>query len=561
MAVLAWLAPCVLLLASTSQAPKDRFKRGYIAGLVHFLISLHWLLYIPFPAGAIAGWLALSAYLALFPAVWCWACWRMAPVQNSTEAVRESFPMHESSREFSSAFDAPLSQWLRTARSAWHERAVWSVFCAAAWVACELVMARLLTGFPWNLLGSSQYLSLPLIQMATVTGVYGVSFQVAWVSVGILCAGFAVLSSTEIAQNGPRSETHRLAGQFWGPLGDLAAPLMGLAACLSFGFAKLIRPEVPGPEIRVALVQPSIPQTLIFDSRESTNRFNKLIDLSLVAMAAKPDLLVWPEAATPGLLRFDSTTADDIARMLKGSRTSMILGADDAEPIPEPTNRRGARYNYYNSAFLMNPGGAIAGNYRKRRLVLFGEYVPLARWLPFLRHLTPIDGGFESGKSPGWFTLEEPRARIGILICFEDAFPHSVRETVDLETDFLINLTNDGWFGESAAQWQHAISSVFRAVENQLPVIRCTNNGLTCWIDARGRMHEVFFGDSPNVYGAGIKAFKMPMTEGPRHQGLTFYTRHGDVFALACFAITGAALALSFLARRIQKAGGKESAS
>ncbi len=540
MPVLAWLAPASLLLASAATSPKDHFKRGYVAGLVHFLISLHWLLYIPFPSGAIAGWLALGAYLALFPAAWCWICWRFAPLQGAKTPPCQSLPAPESpapTRFFC------LHALLDLAHSAWHQRVVWGVFCAVAWVASELLMAHLLTGFPWNFLGSSQYQSLPLIQIASVTGVYGVSFQVAWVSLGILCAGSTVFGMATRSAAAQPPQTHPASNQLWLPLSDLALPLLGLAGCLALGISRMTQGTTPGREIRVALVQPSIPQTLLFDVRETTNRFNKLIDLSTLAMAAKPDLLIWPEAATPGLLRFESTTVTAIARLLKDSKTSMILGADDAEPIPETPDPNDARY--YNSAFLLNPNGEIAGTYRKQRLVMFGEYVPLIRWLPFLRFLTPLDGGFESGTGPAWFTVREPHARAGILICFEDAFPHSVRKAVDDETDFLLNLTNDGWFGESPAQWQHAVCSVFRAVENQLPVIRCTNNGLTCWIDAFGRMHDVYFGDSTDVYGAGIKTARVPLSASPRKRTLSFYTRHGDLFAWTCVTITGAALALS----------------
>ncbi len=541
MPVLAWLVPATLLLASASASAKGHFRRGYVAGVVHFLISLHWLLFIPFPLGALAGWLALGTYLALFPAAWCWICWRFAPVASSMVPRYGSLPLPES---LASTRSPSLIACLNLANSAWYQRTVWGVFCAAAWVASELAMARLLTGFPWNLLGSSHYQYPPLIQIASVTGVYGVSFQIAWVSLGILCAGSTVIrmATRSTATANPRGQPG--SNQHWLPLAEVTLPLLGLAFCLAFGFSRITREEKPGLDnIRLALVQPSIPQTLIFDARESTNRFNKLIDLSSLAMAAKPDLLIWPEAATPGLLRFESTASSAIAKLLKGSRTSMILGADDAELIPETADPNDA--NYYNSAFLLNPKGEIEGTYRKQRLVIFGEYVPLSRWLPFLKLLTPIGGGFEAGTTPVWFTIREPQARLGVLICFEDAFPHSVRRTVDDETDFLLNLTNDGWFGESAAQWQHAVCSVFRAVENQLPVVRCTNNGVTCWIDALGHMHEVYFGNSADVYGAGIKTARLPLLGRTRKRSLSFYTRHGDVFAWTCLAVTGATLALS----------------
>src|SRR5262249_13507296 len=114
---------------------------------------------------------------------------------------------------------------------------------------------------------------------------------------------------------------------------------------------------------------------------------------------------------------------------------------------------------------LLNPDGNIAGTYRKQRLVIFGEYVPLADWLPFMKWFTPIQGGFTPGERPVAFAMTEPKVKMSVLICFEDIFPHLARDYVEDDTDVLVTLTNNGWFGESAAQWQHAGSAMFRAVD------------------------------------------------------------------------------------------------
>ena len=134
--------------------------------------------------------------------------------------------------------------------------------------------------------------------------------------------------------------------------------------------------------------------------------------------------------------------------------------------------------------------------------------------MPFLERFRKAGGGFARGKGPVLFQIGSPRARISTLICFEDVFPHLAREHVDEDTDLLVNLTNNGWFGESAAQWQHAVSALFRAVENGVPLVRCANNGLTCWIDARGRMHETYFSGSRDIYRAGYKIARIPL-RGP----------------------------------------------
>src|SRR5262249_37308270 len=141
--------------------------------------------------------------------------------------------------------------------------------------------------------------------------------------------------------------------------------------------------------------------------------------------------------------------------------------------------------------FFFNPTGQLVSSYRKQHLVMFGEYLPGARWFPFLRKVIPIPGDFTPGTGPIPFELSKPRVRLSTLICFEDVFPDVARRSAAEESDFLLNLTNDGWFGESAAQWQQAANAVFRAVENGVPLVRCTNNGLTCWINARGAMREI----------------------------------------------------------------------
>jgi apolipoprotein N-acyltransferase len=166
--------------------------------------------------------------------------------------------------------------------------------------------------------------------------------------------------------------------------------------------------------------------------------------------------------------------------------------------------------------------------------VAFGEFLPLANWFPFLRDWLPIPGDFTPGNGPVLFDLGTLGVRITPLICFEDVFPHLVRKQVNVGTDILLNLTNNGWFGESAAQWQHAAAAVFRAVETRRPLVRCTNNGLTCWIDERGVMREVFGRSGSDVYKPGFLSFRLPLRTKGSPPGQTFYVQHGDVFGWAC---------------------------
>lgn len=517
---LAWIAPGFILMTALGSRGGEAFRIGYMAGLAHYLASLYWLLFIPFPIGAVAGWLALSAYLAVYPALWVWVCWRLFPVPFN--------PTHSAGHP---------REWIERFRSAsFWQRTLWTFLCAAAWVALEMIVARALTGFPWNLLGASQYRVLPLIQIASVTGVYGISFLVVWFSISL--AGF-VLGAVLHPKSAKLS------------YGDLTLPLIVVAAVAAFGVRQIQNPAGASRFLKIALVQPSIPQTLIWDSKENTNRFRQLIRLSEQALEGQPELLIWPEAAVPNMLRHDPETFEAVRRLSTNHNAWLILGADDAASRPGST--REGEYNFYNSSFLISPAGQIQAAYRKQRLVIFGEYVPLARWLPFLKYLTPIGDGFTAGDRAVPFRFREPPVTASVLICFEDTFPHLARSYVEPDTDFLINLTNDGWFGETAAQWQHAANAVFRAVENGLPLVRCANNGLTCWIDARGGTHEVYFPGSPNVYQAGFKTASVPLQASGERREPTFYGRHGDWFGWSCFGFVVGLLAVQQIALRCSR--------
>ena len=156
------------------------------------------------------------------------------------------------------------------------------------------------------------------------------------------------------------------------------------------------------------------------------------------------------------------------------------------------------------------------------------------------------------------FSIPELGVKVSVLICFEDIFPHLGREYAEPDTDFLLNLTNNGWFGESAAQWQHAANAVFRAVENRIPLVRCANNGLTCWVDTLGGMHDAYFANTTDVYGAGFKTVQAPLLAPGEKRELTFYTRHGDWFGWTCFGLTAlwtsACIWTALRARKVRRA-------
>ena len=410
------------------------------------------------------------------------------------------------------------------------QRTVWAISCATIWVALEMVMARMFSGFPWNFLGITQYKIVPLIQIASFTGVYGVSFLLVWFAVSLCTTGCLLIQ---------KPHSSRLL------FGEIALPGVVVALVFNFGLNELKKSGPPARELKVALVQPSIPQTLIFDPSQSDIRFEKLIELSEKALAEKPDVLIWPEAAMPPL---DDAKFSAITNLIVSHQVWMIFGADDAAIRETPGG--GLETNYFNSSFLFAPNGRAAATYRKRRLVIFGEYVPLSRWLPFMKWLTPIDGGFTPGEGPVAFQIEAPRAKTSPLICFEDAFPQYAREHVETDTDFLLNLTNDGWFGTGAAQWQQAFNAAFRAVENGLPMVRCTNNGLTCWFDKFGRLRKFYSDEAGNVYSRGFLIAEIPLLASGEKREPTFYRQHGDWFGWCCVTLT---VALGLFSRRKEK--------
>ncbi len=471
-----------------------------------YMLSFYWLLLLPVPFHAVAAWLVVCCFPALYTAAWTWVCWWLFPV--SLSAASATFSQQKILEAFQSV--------------SWPKRALWAAGCAIIWVAMEMAIARVLTGFPYSL-GVSQFRNLALIQVASITGVYGVSFVVVWFSVSLACA---ILTSV---RNGVRLR---------GVVYELLLPLAVVALICGAGVQKLKVKEPAGAELKVALIQPSIRQYLIWDENEKTNRFRKLVRLSEEALATNPDVLVWPESALPNLLnRFNRLTHDAVTNLVLTHKVWMIMGANDIRPKKNP--RHPGQVEYLNSSFLINPEGQLLAKYHKRHLVMFGEYMPLGRWFPFLNSFRTLDSGFFPGDSPVPFYLTNQNVKISVLICSEDVFPHLAREYVDRETDFLLNLTNNGWFGESAAQWQHAADAVFRAVENGLPLVRCTNNGLTCWIDAQGRLHEVYFPGSKDIYGPGFKLARIQLRVPGQERPPTIYNRCGDWFGWICVGVTG----------------------
>lgn len=543
---LAWLAPAALLaliwisIWNFEDSETDRSwglhlrqssaaaRVGFFYGIGLFIVILSWLRMIPFPVGAMLGWFSLSCYLALYMAVWgFWMAYtKPRPEKNLHARIRGIIPTENETRK---AVNIPL--WSGIAHLSWYSKFRWVLSGSIAWVLLEWCYGHFLTGFPWTYIATTQYQLTPLIQIASTTGILGVSFIIVWVSLGIFLSVATILG--EPGQLGWR----------WIP--DLAPA--GLTALLAFLWGQgRIQDQVEGWDfdsdsaLRVAAIQPSIPQSLIWDPKETSTRFDQLMDFTREAADAESevDLIIWPESA---LLGMELEMYEQISDFAISRSIWMVLGVEDAEVRSGSITDAEVEWDVYNAAALVDPRGHFRTIYRKRHLVIFGEYVPLSQWIPPLRYLTPIEGGFQRGSEAVPFELEvshpeKSKWKLQPLICFEDVLPDLTRRSLEADTDFILNLTNDGWFGEESAHWQHWSNATFRAVENGVPLLQCGNNGVTLWVDPVGRTHGRSFSgksadESQSQYAPGWKSWIIPDISGKKAQ-LTYYRQQGDRFLL-----------------------------
>ncbi|MCM8795305.1 MAG: apolipoprotein N-acyltransferase [Candidatus Omnitrophica bacterium] len=351
------------------------------------------------------------------------------------------------------------------------------LFLPFLWIILECLRSHLFTGFPWALLGYSQYLNLPVIQIADFSGVWGVSFLVMMINVTI----YKVISY-KLWIISKEQKSVSIVKSF-------LLPLLILFLSLIYGYYKLnlIPPSFILPiKLKISVIQANIPQELKWRAGMEEIIITKYLDISRQAIEAKPDLVIWPEAAIPYVLEENSIYNEQVISFVKKIKIPLLFGAVRKEDK-----------NYYNSAILISEKGK-ALIYDKLHLVPFGEYIPLRKIFGFLEKILPI-GDFTPGREYTLFTLPVAGSRVvakfAVLICFEDLFPKLSRQFVKRGADFLVNITNDAWFGRSAAAYQHLQASVFRAVENRVAVVRAANTGVSAFIAPSGKiisMLEIF---------------------------------------------------------------------
>jgi apolipoprotein N-acyltransferase len=469
--ILAWMGLVPFLWAIRKKTAVQGAVLGFISGFVLNVGLLYWIYnvlteygHLPSAVG-IFFVLLLSAYLALyFSAFGFVVCW----VRGKTD----------------------LSE---------------ALFAPPLWVSLEYIRGVLLSGFPWELCGYSQYRILSLIQITDITGVYGVSFL-------IILANVALYRLAVSA--GERS---------WGPaLREILAAGILVAGTGIYGQWRLMElAQETGQEKygRVSLIQGNIRQDVKWESGYQEETIKIYSNLTLQTKDLRPNLIIWPETAAPFFFQSPSNYQSQIFELAHQMRAPLLLGAPAFD-------RQGARTHYFNSAFLISPEKKIDGRYDKIHLVPFGEYAPLSGILGFTRDIIGAIGDFTPGA--GIRNLSAPFGDFGVLICYEAIFPDLTRQFVDQGARFLVNITNDAWFGKTSAPYQHLSMVTLRAVENRVPIARAANTGISALIDSSGKIRA-----TTDLFTREILSGRIQIGRDK-----TFYTKYGDIFAYACMGFT-----------------------
>lgn len=464
----AWAALSPLLVALMRPGgvrARRAFALGLVAGAVYFGGTLYWTPDvlktfggISVPLALLAGGL-LVAYLALFPAlvavVVARVCARSGP---------------------SGVLVAP-----------------------AVWVASELARRYVLGGFPWVLLGSSQAGVTPVLQAASLVGVYGLSGLIVFVSAALALA---------VAGKGRARWAAPLAA---------AVLVAGLAAWGAWRVADgaLVR---EGRPVRVALVQGNVLQEEKWDKARAGTIINRYLAMSREGAARGASLVIWPESSTPFMFEHDAAGRMAITALARELGVAVLFGSDQYEP--------GTPARFYNSAFLVGPDGETRAVYRKMHLVPFGEFVPLKRLLFFVTPLVESVSDFSPGED--YVVMPLGANRLSTAICYEVVYPDLVAAFVGRGSQLLTTITNDAWYGHSSAPHQHFWMATLRAVEHGRYLVRSANTGISGIVDPYGRV----------VVKTPI--FEQTVVTGDVRylDGRTIYSRTGDAFAWACVLVT-----------------------
>jgi apolipoprotein N-acyltransferase len=391
------------------------------------------------------------------------------------------------------------------------------------WVALDLVGARF-TSVPWDQLGYSQIDNSLITQIAPLTGVYGITFVL--VAANALLAGGVVLTQ----------RAHRIR--------SVIAAVLVIAAVAA---GLLIQPAKPPAPATAVLVQPNLDVSVenLWNTPSEWNshiaQFTRLAEeqcktyISGIPQtgaptdqtvcppnATHPDLVAWPEAPAMSFFEADPRFVQTMSALARSEQTTLIVGGVGAD-----FSSNDNLWHDYNSAMLFGADGQRIGRYDKIHLVPFGEYVPYRDLFFFAHKLTGKVSDFSRGTSRTLFRIPDQHGQIhsyGIFICYESVFAEEVRHFAQHGAEVLVNISDDGWYGDTSAPWQHLNQARMRAVENRRWILRDTNTGITAVIDPYGRVRQ-------SIPRHQVDA--LPAQFGFRDD-VTFYSAHGDVFAWCC---------------------------
>ncbi len=463
----AWISLVPLLYSIEGESPGNAFKSGMLAGFTGYAALLYWLVIVMTDYGhlpmyaSIPLWLFLAAFLSLFTGI-----------STSLTSFAERYGIK-------SAFMLPV-----------------------AFVATDYIRSHILTGFPWTMPGHSQYRILPVIQIADITGVFGITAIIVLANV-VFHRIIRALSGATVPY----------------PAKSAVILVASLAVTFWYGFHKLnTKPPLEKP-VKVALIQGNIDQGVKWSPEYQQTTIDIYTKLSReAALRERPDLIVWPESAAPFYFQDGGAAADQITSLARSLDSRLLFGSPAAEI-------RNGQVTHLNSAFLLDRDGSTVGRSDKVHLVPFGEYVPMARFLPFVNKLVQGIGDFAPGRDIK--PLMAGNTPLGVLICYEVIFPEVARAHVNSGSRLLVNITNDAWFGKSSAPYQHLSMAAFRSVETRTPLVRAANTGITSIIDHNGHIRGV-----TSIFREAV----MTGVATPA-QSKSFYLRYGDIFAQLCLLV------------------------
>ncbi|MBN1625840.1 MAG: apolipoprotein N-acyltransferase [Deltaproteobacteria bacterium] len=459
---MAWAAIIPLLISIEDKRPLNAFRLGMIAGLSHYLTLIYWVLFVMNAYGGIDLFtgssilLLFALYLALYPATFSLL---VSIARNSRFVV---------------------------------------ILTASIWVCLEYLRTILITGFPWCLLGYSQFNRLAIIQVSDITGVYGVSFIIAAVNALIYRIVF--------------SSTH--AQEKRGLVMESSIIIALFIICSAYGIYSISGTvDDKGREtITASVIQGNIDQSVKWDPAYMEATIERYVSLSKSTFDSHPGLIIWPESAAPFFFQENTEYSENIRDLAEESSAWLIFGCPAYE-------EQGSVISYFNRVCMISPEGVLAAYYDKVHLVPFGEYVPLKRFIPFVDRLVISEGEFSRGRESGLLKMNGIKA--GALICYEAIFPGPARTELKNGARFFVNVTNDAWFGMTSAPWQHLCMCVFRAIENRRPFIRAANTGFSAFIDSLGRITARSGLFTEEVLTGEVRT---------DCKEITFYSRYGDIF-------------------------------